>query len=192
MFDFGIFCHLLRLMGIYRVGLSGYLKSFLLSFLFCLFFFFFSILHFLFLLSFFLFFVSLSRAPLAPGPLDIVHPCHPIATPLHPSCTKLLHRSTLVCSVSKFMFVFIHFFKDTFHARILWWNNNWSACLISKMAAKAKSHRVISKVKRKSVPLYNYPGLPLKTTHQIALFVFIIDIKHSQLMPYVLSGYALR
>ena len=39
-------------------------------------FFFFSILHFPFL------FVSLSGAPLAPGPLDIVHPCHPVATPL--------------------------------------------------------------------------------------------------------------
>ena len=34
MFDFGVFCHLLRLMGIYRVGPpSGYLKSFVLSFL---------------------------------------------------------------------------------------------------------------------------------------------------------------
>ena len=37
-------------------------------------FFFFSSLHFCCL--------SLG-APLAPGPLDIVHPCHPVATPLH-------------------------------------------------------------------------------------------------------------
>ena len=68
-------------MGIYRVGPpSGYLKSFVLSFLFLIFYrfsFFFpsSILHFPF--------SSLSGAPLAPGPLDIVHPCHPIATPLY-------------------------------------------------------------------------------------------------------------
>ena len=67
MFDFGIFCHLLRLMGIYRVGPpSGYLKNFVLSF------------HF-----FIFFFICLSfGAPLAPGHLDIVHPCHPVATPL--------------------------------------------------------------------------------------------------------------
>ena len=44
------------------------------SFLF-LFFFSFSFLHFLFCLS-------LSRGPLAPGTMDIVHPCHPVATPL--------------------------------------------------------------------------------------------------------------
>ena len=54
MFDFGIFCHLLRLMGIYRVRPpSGYLRSFVLSF-FCFFFFFFSFLSFIFF-----FFVSL-------------------------------------------------------------------------------------------------------------------------------------
>ena len=35
-----------------------------------------------FLFSIF-FFVSLSGALLAPGPLDIVHPCHPVATPLN-------------------------------------------------------------------------------------------------------------
>ena len=77
MFDFGIFCHLLRLMGLYRVGApSGYLKSIVLSFSFLPF--------FLFRFRFFIFFfVSLSVAPLAPGPLDIVHPCHPVATPLY-------------------------------------------------------------------------------------------------------------
>ena len=69
-----IFCHILRLMGIYRVGApSEYLKSFVPSFLFFLFF------PFLFFIFFFVFF---SGAPLALGPLDIVHPCHPVATPL--------------------------------------------------------------------------------------------------------------
>ena len=69
MFDFGIFCHLLRLLGIYRVEapvrvFEKYLSLFsFLPFLFFLFFFF--ILHFLFSLSL--------GAPLAPGPLDIVH-----------------------------------------------------------------------------------------------------------------------
>ena len=72
---FGIFCHVLRLMGIYRVGaLFGYLKSFVPSFLFFLFF-------PPFFLRFFFFCLFLG-APLAPGPLDIVHPCHPVATPL--------------------------------------------------------------------------------------------------------------
>ena len=45
----------------------------------------FSFLFFFFLFFFFsflFFFSSLSGAPLAPGPLDIVHPCHPVATPL--------------------------------------------------------------------------------------------------------------
>ena len=55
MFDFGIFCHLLRLMGIYRVGgprPAGYLKGFVPSILF-------------FLSSFLFFsFLSLSRGPL--------------------------------------------------------------------------------------------------------------------------------
>ena len=62
MFDFGIFCHQLRLMGIYRMVAppSGYLKSFVLTFLFFLFcFFFFSILHFLFF--------PLSRGPFSSG-----------------------------------------------------------------------------------------------------------------------------
>ena len=44
------------------------------SFLFFHFFVFFSFLHFRFCLSL--------GALLAPGPLDIVHPCHPVATPL--------------------------------------------------------------------------------------------------------------
>ena len=83
MFDFCIFRHLLRLMGIYRVGpSSGYLKSFVLSFLFFVFFFFFSILHFLFLF--------LPGALLALGPLDIVHPCHPVATPLFPVQLRIM------------------------------------------------------------------------------------------------------
>ena len=82
MFDFGISVIYLDAWGYIGWGPpSGYLKSFVLffflSFLFFLFFlsFFFSILHFLF-------FPSLLGAPLAPGPLDIVHPCHPVATPL--------------------------------------------------------------------------------------------------------------
>ena len=58
---------------------SGYFKkSFVLSSF--LFFFFFFFLFYPFF-SFF-FFVSLSGAPLAPGPLDIVQPCHSVATPL--------------------------------------------------------------------------------------------------------------
>ena len=64
MFDFGIFCHLLRLMGIYR---SRYLKSFVLSCLFFLCFFSFFPFFFLFFSSLFVF-VSLSVASLAPGP----------------------------------------------------------------------------------------------------------------------------
>ena len=78
MFDFGIFCHLLRLMGIIRWGprRPGIWKvSF--SFLFSLFF---SFLHFF--LLFFFFFGSLSGALSPPGPGDIVNPCHPVATPL--------------------------------------------------------------------------------------------------------------
>ena len=76
---------------------SGYLKSFVLSFLFFSSSYFFSFLFFLLSFSFsffffsffsFLFFMfffclSLSGAPVAPGPLDIVHPCHPVATPLY-------------------------------------------------------------------------------------------------------------
>ena len=64
---------------------SGYLKSLVLSFSFL----FFSILHFLFCLS-------LSGAPLAPGPLDIVHPCHPVATPLNIVVHKLQHSQHIV------------------------------------------------------------------------------------------------
>ena len=64
--------------------------SFLPFFLFFsfFFFFFFSFLHFLFCLS-----LSLSGALLAPGPMDIVHPCHPVATPLAKIfiMIKLLH-----------------------------------------------------------------------------------------------------
>ena len=79
LFDFGIFCHLLRLMGICRVEApSGYLKSFVLSFIFFLFFSF----SFVFLFCSSFSFFSLSAAPKAPGPLDIVHPCLPVATPL--------------------------------------------------------------------------------------------------------------
>ena len=86
-FDFGIFCHLLRLMGIsggeprrsiWKVSFSRFFSSF--SFLF----FFFSILRFLFSLSL--------EAPLAPGPLDIVHPCHPVATPLSLVFSQVLSK----------------------------------------------------------------------------------------------------
>ena len=55
---------------------SGYLKSFSSFSSVCLLFF------FLFFIFFSLLFVSLSRALLAPGPLDIVHPCHSVAAPL--------------------------------------------------------------------------------------------------------------
>ena len=78
MFDFGIFCYLLRHMGIYRVGAPVQVfEKFrsLFSFLFIFF-------LFLLFLFFVFFFVSLSWTPLAPGTLDIVHPCHPVATPL--------------------------------------------------------------------------------------------------------------
>ena len=69
----------LRLEGIYRVGPpSGYFKSFVLSFLFFLFFFF----SFLFFIIFFFFLSQSWGAPLASGPLDIVHLCRPVATPL--------------------------------------------------------------------------------------------------------------
>ena len=106
MFDLGIFCHLLRLMGIYGWGpRPGILKvSFSLFFSFFLLFFIFSLslspslslslplslslslslshsLSLSLTLSLSLS-LSLSGAPLAPGPLDIVHPCHPVATPL--------------------------------------------------------------------------------------------------------------
>ena len=73
------------------------------------FFFSFSIIIFFFLFFFFFFFLffvfclSLSRSPLAPGPLDIVHPCHPVATPLDlgQNPTKLSVMS-LVCKVGLF------------------------------------------------------------------------------------------
>ena len=93
MFDFGIFCYLRRLMGINRVPPpSGYLKSFVLSFVFVLFFSFSFLFHFLCVCVWgggggwvgvcLCVCLHLSGAPLAPGPLDIVHPCHPVATPL--------------------------------------------------------------------------------------------------------------
>ena len=62
--------------------LSGYLKSFVLSFLFCFISFLFSFSVFLFLFFFLSLSLSLSEALLLQGPLDIVHPCHPVATPL--------------------------------------------------------------------------------------------------------------
>ena len=79
MFDFGIFCHLLRLMGCIRWGpcLGIWKVSFSLFFSSCSFFFFLSFLSFIFYFS-----LSLSGAPYSSGPLDIVHPCHPVATPL--------------------------------------------------------------------------------------------------------------
>ena len=81
MFAFGIFCHLLRLMGIYRMGpLSGYFKGPISLFFSSFSVFFFFVFSFLFFIFFFP--LSLGGPPLAPGPLDIVHPCHPVATPL--------------------------------------------------------------------------------------------------------------
>ena len=137
MFDFVIFCHLLRPMGIYRVVVFEWFRYLFSSFSFL--FFFFSVLHFLFFCFFFCLSLSLSGTPLTPGPwtlsthatqllrhrspsgylsgfvvsflpffsflififcsfffclslslggpfnsgpLDIVHPCHPVATPL--------------------------------------------------------------------------------------------------------------
>ena len=81
MFDFGIICHLLRPMGIYWVGAPVRVFEKFHSL--------FSFLPFLFFSSFLffscIFCLSLSGAPLAPGPLDIVHPCHPVATPLRAS-----------------------------------------------------------------------------------------------------------
>ena len=66
---------------------SEYLKSFVLSFLFFSSFSFllFSILHFLFCLSL--------GGPFSSGPLDIVHPCHPVATPLMVWVNHLLDDS---------------------------------------------------------------------------------------------------
>ena len=85
MFDFGIFCHLLRLMGIYWVGAPVRVFEKFCSLFFLPFFFFYS--------SFFYsLFFPLSRGPLlAPGPLDIVHPCHPVATPLWRWCFYVTH-----------------------------------------------------------------------------------------------------
>ena len=54
---------------------------------------------FSFLFFIFFFCLSLSGAFLAPGPLDIVHPCHPVATPLHlmTQCTMFfkVHHSLI-------------------------------------------------------------------------------------------------
>ena len=90
MFDFGISCHLLRLMGICRIRVFEKFRSpfSFLPFLFV----FFSFLFFFLFFIFSLLFLSLSRGPfifsllflsLSRGPLDIVHPCHPVATPLN-------------------------------------------------------------------------------------------------------------
>ena len=78
MFDFGIFCHLLKLMRIYRMGPCPGIWKVLFSLFPSSFFFFFFFLPFLS----FIFNVCLSGASLALGPLDIVQPCHPVATPL--------------------------------------------------------------------------------------------------------------
>ena len=78
LFDFGIFSHMLRHMGIYWVWVPVRVFE-MFRFLFL----FFSSFSFFFSFLFFIFFFCLSLgAPLAPGPLDIVHPCHPVATPL--------------------------------------------------------------------------------------------------------------
>ena len=76
MLGFGIFCHLLRLMGIYQVGPpSKCFEQISFSLFFSSFSFFFSILHFLFALSF--------GGPFSSGAPGHVHLCHPVATPLH-------------------------------------------------------------------------------------------------------------
>ena len=95
MFDFGILCHLLRLMRIYRVGVPR-LGIWKVSFSI-----FFSFLPFLFSSFFpsFSIFPSLSGAPLAPGPLDIVHPCHPVATPLPQGKQICINRYYLLSSI---------------------------------------------------------------------------------------------
>ena len=79
MFDFGIFCHLLKLMGIYWVGApSGYLRRFVFSFLFFLFFLF----YFSFSFFFFLF-IFLSRSLGAPSSSGAPGHC----PPMPPSCS---------------------------------------------------------------------------------------------------------
>ena len=108
MFDFDIFCHLLTTGGDIsgrdpRLVISKVLFSLLFS-SFSFFLFFFSILHFL------SFFVSLSGAPLAPGPMDIVHPCHPVATPL---IFVYYTPTTLICFFDKRM-IWIFGFLSTF------------------------------------------------------------------------------
>ena len=75
-----IFCHLLWLMRIYRLGATGRPRPGIWKVFSFLIFPFFS---FFFLFSSLLFSFSLSLgAHLAPGPMDFVHPCHPVATPL--------------------------------------------------------------------------------------------------------------
>ena len=95
MFDFGILCHLLRLMGIYWVGPPVRVFEKLRSL-------FFFLLHFCFFLFFssFSFFLSLG-APLAQGPLDIVHPCHPVATPLT-ACWQKSHPDMKMITTQPF------------------------------------------------------------------------------------------
>ena len=97
MFDFVIFCHVLRLMGIYLMGIPvRVFENFRYHFSF---FFFFPFLFFIFL---FFSFVSLSGAPLTLGPLDIVHPCHPVATPLHTLTSLSLTDCLMAWSFSQF------------------------------------------------------------------------------------------
>ena len=98
---FGIFCHILRLMGIYRVGPpSGYLKSLFLSFLFFSFFyssFSFSFFSFLFL---FFFFLSLSLE----GPFSSGAPGH--CPPMPPSCYATAPVQLITLSLVLYVYFF--------------------------------------------------------------------------------------
>ena len=93
-FDFGIFCHLLvhgdilggdPLPGIWKVSFTHFFSSFSSAFLFYS--------------SFSFFFVSLG-GPLSYGPLDTVHPCHPVATPLVTYRTRIMTKVPLVYHAS--------------------------------------------------------------------------------------------
>ena len=89
LFDFGIFCHLLRLMGIYRVGpTSGYLKTFVISFVFFSSFSFFF--NFCFSFLFFIFIFGLSHS--LGGPFSSGAPGH---YPPMPPCRYATGSSSL-------------------------------------------------------------------------------------------------